>query len=141
MRIGVLLVILLSTACWGQDSNDGNNLLQRCNEAVRQAETNFRNTTLDAEWCLGYVGGFVDSLDAVEMYESADFEEYKSNRRALICFPEDSTIGQDIRIVVKFLQDHPEKLHYRERNLVFMALQQAFPCPVAPAKKSPPAKK
>ena len=36
--------------------------------------------------------------------------------------------GQAIRIFVKFLQEHPERLHEPESWLMMSALEEAFPC-------------
>ncbi len=45
----------------------------------------------------------------------------------LIC-PSESTNMMAVRVVVKFLNDHPERLQERENQLVFEALRKAYPC-------------
>jgi hypothetical protein len=45
-----------------------------------------------------------------------------------VCPPKDSTYGQSDRVVVKYLQDHPEELHMKNSTLVETALAKAFPC-------------
>ena len=112
-------------------------MLKDCGELVRHVDDNFseKTNTYGGEWCLGYMEGFVDSLDVVEMVESTDYADYKSHSRTQICFPDSSTIGQDVRVVVKFLQDHPEKLHERRKLLTYSALQKAFPCRTGPVKE------
>ena len=40
----------------------------------------------------------------------------------------DVTSAQEVRIVLKYLQDHPEQIHQRNAVLVDKALSQAFPC-------------
>jgi len=44
------------------------------------------------------------------------------------CSPEDAIVAQSIRVVLKFLQDHPEKLHQRRTWLAAEALRKAFRC-------------
>jgi hypothetical protein len=44
------------------------------------------------------------------------------------CAPEGVSIKQDLRVVVKYLEDHPEKLHLHAAQLVMEALAKAFPC-------------
>ena len=44
------------------------------------------------------------------------------------CPPEKLTIAQIQRIVEKFLQDNPAKLHHEAADLEAQALQLAFPC-------------
>lgn len=133
MKTLVLAVlVMLSAVCWSQEpkGDDGNRLLKDCGDLLRHVDDNFSEKTdsYNANWCLGYVQGFVESLDAVEMYETTTYEDYKAHRHTQICLPAESTIGQDIRVIVKFLQDHPETLHKNRKVLTYKALQQAFPC-------------
>ena len=41
---------------------------------------------------------------------------------------DDVTYAQEVRIVLKYLQDHPEEIHQRNAILVDKALSRAFPC-------------
>ena len=45
-----------------------------------------------------------------------------------VCTSSDVTHGQGARVVLKYLNDHPEKLNLRRDRLVEAALAQAFPC-------------
>ena len=44
------------------------------------------------------------------------------------CSPEKWNPDQAVRIVVKFLEDHPKGLHHNELYTAVLALEQAFPC-------------
>ena len=46
----------------------------------------------------------------------------------VVCERENVTHGQEVRVVLRFLQDHPEKLNMDGAVLVEMALAKAFPC-------------
>ena len=46
------------------------------------------------------------------------------------CFPDGVTLGQITDIMIKYMNDHPEKLHLASGLLVTIALQEAFPCEV-----------
>jgi hypothetical protein len=48
--------------------------------------------------------------------------------KRLVCRPEHSTFLQSALIVSKYLQDHPEMLHYDPDYLIIDALSEAFPC-------------
>ena len=67
--------------------------------------------------CIGYVVG----VASVMQFMNA------------VCLPERSTHAQAVLVVQKYLHQHPEKLHLNADELVFDALQQAFPCTAAPA--------
>jgi hypothetical protein len=46
----------------------------------------------------------------------------------LACSPKGSTLFQIKRIVIKYLKDHPERLHYIGAVLIHHALAHTFPC-------------
>lgn len=68
--------------------------------------------------CAGYMMGFSDLASHVKIVPIA-----------ARCIPAGSTADQLRRIVVKFLKDHPEELHFTGASLTDYALSQAFPCP------------
>ncbi len=45
-----------------------------------------------------------------------------------VCVPDEVTVGQITKVVVKYLKDHPEKLHLGAGLLTMTALKDAFPC-------------
>ncbi|WP_128956012.1 Rap1a/Tai family immunity protein [Bradyrhizobium zhanjiangense] len=45
-----------------------------------------------------------------------------------ICKPQGTTIGQQVRIVLKYLSDNPKELHKIAQEVIFEALKQAWPC-------------
>jgi len=44
------------------------------------------------------------------------------------CTGEGVTMGQTIRVVMKYMDDHPEQLHFEAVQIVKIALEKAFPC-------------
>ena len=71
-----------------------------------------------AEW--GFCSGFV--------WGAADGHQLTSDESVSFCSPEDATSDQMGRVVVKYLRDHPEKLHEYAVLLVAVALIEAWPC-------------
>jgi len=73
-----------------------------------------------SEWwlCAGYVDGVADTLTG----------------HRLSCPPGVVTYGQLESIVLKFLRDHPERLHENRLVLVEEALRGAFPCSPTPSR-------
>jgi hypothetical protein len=58
---------------------------------------------------VGYVSGAWDAMDD--------------------CAPEEVELYQMVRIVYDYLQDHPEKLHYKKGSIIVEhAINEAFPC-------------
>jgi len=72
--------------------------------------------------CIGFVTGVVLGNAGTE----SAFNIKPSER--LICLPEKSTRIQEIRVVRKYISDHPETAHQPAVVLVIKALHGAFPC-------------
>jgi hypothetical protein len=62
---------------------------------------------------LGYVSAVLDSSMA-------------SN---FVCFPARATVAQAAAVTYNYLRQHPEKWSDRANRVVFLAFQEAFPCP------------
>lgn len=101
----------------------GAELLRACSAAVKTAD-GLQISEEDAAlsiYCLGYVSGFTDSVRLTSHF-------YKP-RDPKICLPEKGTSNnQLIRVVTKWLKDHPENLHESARMEVLLAFQNTFPC-------------
>lgn len=114
MRRILLLVALLSCASWAQAPNvshhtNGSDLLDYCQAAVNH-ESGGR-----AGICLGYINAY---RDLAAMLPDAQ----------LLCLPDGIGNEQFIRILLKYLDQHPEKLHLPAAQLVYDAMQDVFPC-------------
>lgn len=48
-----------------------------------------------------------------------------------VCFPEGVSLGQRIRVTMKYIRDHPEQEHLPSAELVVLGLHAAFPCAIA----------
>src|SRR5437868_1336306 len=118
----IALVTLMSVATVGQQATTltGSTLLRDCNAAVRW-DTNDSYTselTQEAAYCLGYVNGV--------MAMAVDWQDHSNPHLVFLpCFESASVkAGQTARIVVKYLTEHPEKLHQDAHILVIEALNR-----------------
>jgi hypothetical protein len=50
------------------------------------------------------------------------------------CLPDEVTHGQMMRVLIKFIKDHPEKAHFKTGVLEVESFMDAFPCK-QPSKK------
>ena len=70
---------------------------------------------------MGYIQGLLDSYAVFSARDSS---------LKIYCMPEQGVSSAQARIlIVKWLKEHPERLHEQARLLVFHALAEAFPCP------------
>lgn len=100
---------------------DGNKLLSQCNTAIQilDGDTLPKNAYIAAS-CLGLVQG-ITNLNLL-------YQVDKTNN-TFFCLPAGGiNNGQAARIVVKYLKEHPEKLHENESVLAIAAFVEAYPC-------------
>jgi hypothetical protein len=134
MRVKLFsLLLLLGTvlplkAAFAQSPSDGNALLHNCSLVVRMANGEDVNSPLDnlnAGECMGLVRGIMDTMT---LWQSVDHGGPVDNTAMHGCIPDSIKTIQGARIVVKYLNDHPERLHVPDTRLVLMAMVDAFPC-------------
>ncbi len=88
---------------------DGSSLLEHCNS----------RTAVGGGICFGFIIGAADSFNCKQPI--LDGFRWHS--------PKGAKAGQIEKVVVKYLNEHPEKLHLSASSLVAAALSEAFPCP------------
>jgi hypothetical protein len=89
------------------DAGSANNAMQGCRELVSQSN---RHTELQRE-CASTV--------RTMMYVAASRG---------ICPPDGTTVGQAVRVIVTYIDHHPERMREPFEALALEALQQAWPC-------------
>ena len=73
--------------------------------------------------CLGYVMGLDDGISILQSSET------DRSRWSPICKPKEVTASQVQDVVIKYLDDHPEKRHEMIAILAIVAMRAAWPCP------------
>ncbi|MGA2086582.1 MAG: Rap1a/Tai family immunity protein, partial [Terracidiphilus sp.] len=74
--------------------------------------------------CLGYLSGVTDTY----LFWKYTNNTQKAKVYVPACIPEGATNFELARVVVKYLNDHPNQLHKSYRLLVMLALEDAYPC-------------
>ncbi|WP_148193083.1 Rap1a/Tai family immunity protein [Pseudomonas syringae] len=123
----VLLLGMLTFWWAGYAIADGNALLKQCQSAQQLIDGNQISSTYDAGECIGTLQATVDTLEIARHTFSND----KNKPLApLICWPSNKVIPktQGLRIVIKYLEQHPQELHLNGSTLAVLALAGAFPC-------------
>ena len=79
-------------------------------------------------YAAGFCHGFIEAvLDMNDLHLlTARLNGVQSG--SPMCIPDGVKMGQIVKIVMKFLDDHPEQLHLRARNIVLDSVAFAFPC-------------
>lgn len=127
-----------------QFPKDGNGLLEFCGEVVNMLDSPPPQIDAVREmkfgWCVGYLQATQDRILNWRITGSIQVMAYKQDGKPApshmwadedfvsTCIPDEASVGQLARVVVKWLRDHPEKLHELKSFLVMEALKEAFPC-------------
>jgi len=171
MRIlALILFVCVVTPVGAQQKydlpKDGNRLLDYCNVVVDLADSPGTLSSLSGDrltdqmmkfsWCAGYLQALQEAASMTEVHlaiigamgvtlsgpdkqRAAAFEMLRGT-----CLPEKAPILQLARVLVKWLREHPARLHEPVFLLTNDAFKETFPCaPVTPAKeavKTPAAK-
>jgi hypothetical protein len=119
MRLSILagltvLLVASSASAWER----GDQMLWACKGEGPEPE----NAILGKVTCAAYLSGFLDSHSlAVGLGDS--------RKQMNFCLPPAGISNdQAMRVVIKWLEAHPEELHESSRMLVLLALRDAFPC-------------
>jgi len=123
MKTGLMAVALAGMLGSGAVmANDGNALLNDCQQAIRALD-NVRRAS-DSDMDSGMCFGMMEGVRAMMMYlKDSMSDDYKA------CFPKGGiSNAQAVRIVVKHLSDNPAILHLDGPQLTVIALHEAFPC-------------
>ena len=121
-KLALLLVVVPFLFASPVMAADGNEILKRCNEAIKAHETNYRETDKNYEvgYCLGLISGV--------MKEHLVLENYR-NLPGMFCIPEKTETIEIIINFVKYLKTNPEVLKHNDTLLLVKALKAAYPCP------------
>ncbi|RLJ67597.1 Rap1a/Tai family immunity protein [Sulfurisoma sediminicola] len=108
---------------------DGVRLLNDCKAAVRildQGKTTSKaDEAVAATQCSYFSWG---------VYLAQRGAVTKTGQR-LFCAPGNATQEQVVRVIEKWLTEHPEQLHLAAERLIPTALRDAFPCPPTTRRK------
>ena len=110
----VLLTAALIPAASFASFKTGNTLLAECtNKGLEIVDF------MDKSSCNAYIMGSEDTHEIAVLY--------LGEMKPLFCLPKGATIGQRVKIVVKYMNENPEDLHFPASLILPMAFKKAFP--------------
>jgi hypothetical protein len=123
----ILLSVLLQLLTWparGAEPNVAETLkafIARCVTYTDIGQAKTLDQTLNAGYCAGYISGIIDAHTILVGSRRAESQW---------CLPKQGISAMDAAlVVVKWADDHPERLHETARVEIMIALHMAFPCP------------
>ncbi len=136
----LFLLLPHRTFALGYSALDGNELLKECRAYTNllnlpdARDTNdpdvlramARGDFANGAHCLGCVTGVADEHFNCQTSEASSAAPLDPTKH--FCLPDGVTPNQTVRVVVKWLEDHPAQLHESAVELVLGALKENFPC-------------
>lgn len=123
VTVGLLWALIGGEAVADGPKNDGNFILSKCNAALRVMDGEKISSKTDQfgiGQCFGMVEGVRNTLVYLNEYLESDLR---------ICWPKDGIPnGQAVRILVKYLKEHPADLNDDQTLITMMAFKDAYPC-------------
>jgi len=113
LLLAVFVLSASSKIAIGETKLDGNELLPACQATVDNMNDRTKSIDpFDAGYCMGLVHGV----------------SFLGEAHGTSC-DVGVSLGQEVRVVVKYLNDHPAELDEDGAILVAEALHRAWPCP------------
>jgi hypothetical protein len=134
MRRVLLAVVPLFYASTLLGQTTGNEILPKCQTAVRALDTQNRKQgeEFDIAYCLGWVDGARAGYAWYRLASSAT-DGLKVDDE---CGLRPQTTGQLTRVFVKWMEAHPEQLHATAFTVFVNAMEGTFPCERVPSSPS-----
>lgn len=88
----------------------GNDLYQFCKS----------NSSADRAFCYGFVSGVADTERAIDSYRKPPVQH--------ICIDDTVVVDQVRGVVIRYMEQFPEKRNYSAASIASDALERAFPC-------------
>jgi Rap1a immunity proteins len=104
------------------DIRTSQGFLEMCAAAGKDSTATSEVEKFETGYCVGWVSGLVDGMLVAETAHGVE------DKDTIFCLPVGNSTGQMLRIIKKFIADHPEKEHMQMRAIAFAALAVAFPC-------------
>jgi hypothetical protein len=93
----------------------GNQVRTRCRSALRIEQDRSRGPNYDYGFCVGFIVGVLDLGSWLD-------NQYE------FCRPDDKTVEQGARVLLKYMDAHPESTHEKATTLAVAAFRTAWPC-------------
>jgi hypothetical protein len=125
VAFAAILALTLPQAAASEDFESANSALPGCRDFINLKQP------FSAEQ--GYCAGIVTALTYVglSLRRSGLPFVFKNDMTWIFCIdmPDRATTGQAVRVVVAFVEAHPERMHESFAKLANEALVKAWPCP------------
>ena len=104
----------------------GNDLLVDCANLIKTES--IESVNKEKLLGIGYCIGLIDGLVTFNYVYEAVLEREGNSTMVQMCLPQRISTRQSAEVIVKYLQDNPNRLHQSGQALAAQALVTAYPC-------------
>ena len=117
---GTAIALTVGTSTLAQQDNKftAKYLLPYCRDAINNKAPTLSSDVVMQGMCVG----MVDALDFLMSELPAEDKEYRS------CPPSDATLKQTVQVVMKYIDERPERMNESFKKLAIEAIRDAWPC-------------
>ena len=115
IAVCLFLLVVCVVPVYGNDMGTGHFLLNACKA--------FLTAGTKGDFNAGYCLGFIQSNEQEEMVR-----KMSDKAKNMYCLPKDITDEQLARVLVKYLETHPEQLHLAASQLIWVAYSNVWRC-------------
>ena len=120
----IVVVLGLCLSAGRSHAQTGIYLQHECQAAVIASPN--ATDMVEGSHCLGYISGVAFSIT---IWEAANKDKHFGLETVPACLPDNGTTEEYVKVVLRYLDQNPNKLHEGYGLLVFFALRDAYPCP------------
>ena len=118
LMLAVVLVVGSQSAS-ARDFYSGNKMLEFCRAGLTSNSDLTAEDAVYGPTCFGFAAGINDSQSVFVAFGAV---------HAFWCMPEGVSLSQLARVIVKYMEEHPEELHFAAGDLAAHAFMDTFPC-------------
>jgi hypothetical protein len=96
-----------------------------CSSIENEGSEITREESRNIVYCVAYVEGVVQGVEVEIAYSTGTTG---NKPRSPFCLPDTVEDGQIVKIILKYIRNHPEEAHKSTVSLMIEALREAFPC-------------
>lgn len=127
---GVVLFLLGSAFVSPQEpkefpSTSGNAFVRSCSSIEKDDSQTTRTDFTNTVSCVAYVEGVVQGVQVEIAYSKGTTGNEPPSP---FCLPDSAENGQIVRVILKYVRNHPEEAHKSTVSLTIEAMREAFPC-------------
>jgi Ssp1 endopeptidase immunity protein Rap1a len=117
---GIAMGLALATSALAQqnDKFTAKYLLPYCRDAMNNKAPTLSSDAVMQGMCVG----MVDALDFLMSDLPAEDKEHRS------CPPSDASLKQTVQVVIKYIDERPERMNESFKKLAIEAIRDAWPC-------------